>query len=98
MLDSRGIPGLPVVLTARRLATTLGDCETDESAGEQRKSAVQQERKLPEIMIEAKILRGSAERPPHCGSGIIDANCGHVDFDERQRNGCEKNGAGHYRR
>jgi ATP-binding cassette subfamily B protein len=39
--------------------------------------------------IVALILGGSAERPPHCRSEIIDANCGHVDFDEKRRNGDE---------
>jgi hypothetical protein len=40
-------------------------------------------------MIQAKILKGNAERPPHCRSEIVDPNCGHVDFREEQRNGGE---------
>jgi len=35
-----------------RLGPTLGDCETREGGGQQRKSAIQQKRKLPKIVIQ----------------------------------------------
>jgi hypothetical protein len=55
---------------AVRFAMMPGGCETCESAGQQRKSAIQQEHQLPEIITQAKIFVGNAERPPHFRSGI----------------------------
>jgi hypothetical protein len=75
-----------MVMTAHRLATTLRDREIREGTGQQRKSAIQQKRELPEIIIQAKFFKGNAERPSHCRCEIIDPNCGYVDFHEEQRN------------
>ena len=46
-----------MVITARRLATTGGNCETREGAEQQRKSAIQQKRQLAEIIIETKLFK-----------------------------------------
>ena len=94
---SHGIFGPPiaeVVRIADRLAMMPGDCETRDSAGQQRKSAIQQKDKLPEIITETRIFKGNAERPPHSRSGI-GLNCGliqsiipvsytHLDVYKRQ--------------
>jgi hypothetical protein len=65
-----------MVMIAYRLAMMPGDCEARESAGQQRKSAIQKKHELPEIITETKIFKGNAERPPHSRSGI-GLNCGH---------------------
>jgi hypothetical protein len=49
-------------MIADRLAMMPGGCETRESTGQQRKSAIQQKHELPEITTETKIFKGNAER------------------------------------
>jgi len=52
------------------LAMAPGDCEARDGAGQQRKSTIQHKREIPEIIAEANIFKGNAERPSHSRSGI----------------------------
>jgi hypothetical protein len=88
--SNQGVSGPPMVLTAviaQSLAAILGDCETREGAGQQRRPAVQQKRELPEVIIEIEILKGDAECPAHLRLRVIDSNRRNLDFRDQQRNG-----------
>jgi hypothetical protein len=76
---------------------TPGDCEAREGAEEESTSAIQHKREPPNIIIEAQISKGGAERPAHRRGRIDRGGTGHIDLREKQRNGGRRDGARHYR-
>ncbi len=84
-----GISGPQIVemtMTSDRLAITPGDHEKRGSGEEQSKSAVQQEREFPKIVIETETIKGNAERPSDYRCGIsLNSGVRHAKCDERSR-------------
>jgi len=81
---------------AERIATAPGDCEAREGAEEESTSAIQQKREPPEIITEAQISKGGAERPSQRRRRIDCGGTGHIYLREKQRSGGRRDDACHY--